>query len=100
MHTHKTPSKNEPAPTPQAAQHDKSIKSFVQYPSTKTGDTHTRIGLEIPRSRIRRTVEELIVAGKLHSKVSAMARPTQSQADLAHIPAYLPCLSQMVCANY
>ena len=30
----------------------------------KTGDIHERIGLEIPRSRIRRGIDQLVKAGK------------------------------------
>ena len=36
-----------------------------RYPDTKMGDIHQRIGLEIPRSRVRRTVEQLVREGKL-----------------------------------
>ena len=44
------------------------LEAVSRYPSAKMGDIHKRIGLEIPRSRIRRTVEELVAAGKLHSE--------------------------------
>lgn len=44
------------------------LEDVSRYPSAKMGDIHKRIGLEIPRSRIRRTVEELVAAGKLHSE--------------------------------
>lgn len=44
------------------------LEDVARYPKTKMGDIHKRVGLEIPRSRIRRTVEELVTTGKLHSE--------------------------------
>jgi len=44
------------------------LEDVARYPKTKMGDIHKRIGLEIPRSRIRRTVEELVTTGKLLSE--------------------------------
>ena len=44
------------------------LEDIFRYPNTKMGDIHKRIGLEIPRSRIRRTVEVLVATGKLHSE--------------------------------
>jgi ATP-dependent DNA helicase RecG len=41
------------------------LEDVGRYPDTKMGDIHQRIGLEIPRSRVRRTVEQLVKDGKL-----------------------------------
>lgn len=41
------------------------LEDVGRYPDTKMGDIHQRIGLEIPRSRVRRTVERLVSEGKL-----------------------------------
>lgn len=41
------------------------LEDVGRYPKTRIGDIHTRIGLEIPRSRVRRTVEQLVKDGKL-----------------------------------
>ena len=44
------------------------LEDIGRYPKTKMGDIHKRVGLEIPRSRIRRTVEDLVKVGKLCSE--------------------------------
>ncbi len=44
------------------------LEDVGRYPDTKMGDIHQRIGLEIPRSRVRRTVEQLVREGKLHQQ--------------------------------
>jgi ATP-dependent DNA helicase RecG len=44
------------------------VEDVGRYPQSKIGDIHQRIGLEIPRSRIRRGVEQLLKDGKLHSE--------------------------------
>lgn len=44
------------------------LEDVGRYPNTKIGDIHQRIGLEIPRSRLRRTVEQLVREGKLHQE--------------------------------
>ena len=41
------------------------VEDVGRYPTSKIGDIHERIGLEIPRSRIRRGIEQLVKAGKL-----------------------------------
>jgi ATP-dependent DNA helicase RecG len=41
------------------------VEDVGRYPRSKIGDIHARIGLEIPRSRIRRGIEQLVKAGKL-----------------------------------
>lgn len=41
------------------------VEDVGRYPNSKIGDIHERIGLEIPRSRIRRGIEQLVKAGKL-----------------------------------
>lgn len=41
------------------------IEDVRRYPQSKIGDIHQRIGPEIPRSRIRRSVEQLVKNGKL-----------------------------------
>lgn len=41
------------------------VEDVGRYPGTRIGDIHKRIGLEIPRSRIRRAVEHLVKDGKL-----------------------------------
>jgi ATP-dependent DNA helicase RecG len=41
------------------------VEDVGRYPKSKIGDIHERIGLEIPRSRIRRGIEQLVKAGKL-----------------------------------
>lgn len=44
------------------------LEDVGRYPDTKMGDIHQRIGLEIPRSRVRRTVEQLVREGKLRQQ--------------------------------
>jgi ATP-dependent DNA helicase RecG len=41
------------------------VEDVGRYPAAKIGDVHQRIGLEIPRSRLRRAVEQLVKDGKL-----------------------------------
>ncbi|MDX0116584.1 ATP-dependent DNA helicase [Sinorhizobium meliloti] len=41
------------------------IEDVGRYPESKIGDIHKRVGLEIPRSRIRRSVEQLVRDGRL-----------------------------------
>ncbi len=41
------------------------VEDVGRYPKSKIGDIHERIGMEIPRSRIRRGIEQLVKAGKL-----------------------------------
>lgn len=43
------------------------LEDVSRYPQAKMGDIHSRIGLEIPRSRIRRAVDRLVEEGKLIS---------------------------------
>jgi ATP-dependent DNA helicase RecG len=44
------------------------VEDVGRYPQSKIGEIHQRIGLEIPRSRIRRGIEQLLKDGKLHSE--------------------------------
>lgn len=44
------------------------VEDVGRYPRLKIGDIHQRIGLEIPRSRIRRGIEQLVKDGKLQSE--------------------------------
>jgi len=44
------------------------VEDVKRYPLSKIGDIHKRIGLEIPRSRIRRGIEHLLIEGKLHQE--------------------------------
>lgn len=41
------------------------VEDVGRYPNTKIGNIHRRVGLEIPRSRVRRAVEQLVREGKL-----------------------------------
>jgi ATP-dependent DNA helicase RecG len=41
------------------------VEDVRHYPLSKISDIHQRIGLEIPRSRIRRSIEQLVNDGKL-----------------------------------
>ena len=41
------------------------VEDVGRYPRSKIGDIHERIGLEIPRSRIRRGLEQLVKDSKL-----------------------------------
>ena len=41
------------------------VEDVGRYPGTKMGDIHQRVGFEIPRSRVRRAVEQLVQDGKL-----------------------------------
>lgn len=43
------------------------VEDIGRYPKSKIGELHQRIGAEIPRSRIRRIVEQLVKAEKLIS---------------------------------
>lgn len=40
----------------------------VRYPRAKISEIHERIGAEIPRSRIRRSLEQLVRDGMLHQE--------------------------------
>lgn len=40
------------------------VEDVGTYPGTKMGDIHQRVGVEIPRSRVRRAVEQLVKEGK------------------------------------
>lgn len=44
------------------------VEDVGRYPQSKIGDIHQRIGLEIPRSRIRRSIEQLVKDDKIHSE--------------------------------
>jgi len=44
------------------------VEDVGRYPQSKIGEIHQRIGLEIPRSRIRRGIEQLLKDDKLHSE--------------------------------
>lgn len=44
------------------------VEDVGRYPQSKIGDIHQRIGLEIPRSRIRRGIEQLVKDDKLRSE--------------------------------
>lgn len=44
------------------------VEDVDHYPESKIGEIHQRIGLEIPRSRVRRAVEQLVKEGKLHQE--------------------------------
>jgi ATP-dependent DNA helicase RecG len=41
------------------------LEDVGRYPGTQIGDIHGRIGLEIPRARVRRAVELLVKEGRL-----------------------------------
>ena len=41
------------------------VEDVGRYPGTRIGDIHRRVGLEIPRSRVRRAVEQLVKDGRL-----------------------------------
>lgn len=41
------------------------VEDVGRYPQSRIGDVHQRIGLEIPRSRVRRAVEQLVKDGRL-----------------------------------
>jgi len=41
------------------------VEDVGRYPRTRIGDIHRRVGLEIPRSRVRRAVEQLVKDGRL-----------------------------------
>jgi ATP-dependent DNA helicase RecG len=42
------------------------VEDVGRYPRSKISDIHQRIGLEIPRSRIRRGIEQLVKEGRLY----------------------------------
>jgi ATP-dependent DNA helicase RecG len=44
------------------------VEDVGRYAESKIGDIHQRIGLEIPRSRVRRALEQLVKEGKLHQQ--------------------------------
>lgn len=44
------------------------VEDVGRYPDTKMGDIHQRVGLEIPRSRVRRAVEQLVKQGQLRQE--------------------------------
>ncbi len=41
------------------------VEDVGRYPGTKMGEIHQRVGIEIPRSRVRRAVGQLVKEGKL-----------------------------------
>ncbi len=41
------------------------VQDVGRYPNTKISDTHQRVELEIPRSRVRRAIEQLVTVRKL-----------------------------------
>lgn len=41
------------------------VEDVGRYPQSRIGEVHQRIGLEIPRSRVRRAVEQLVKDGRL-----------------------------------
>lgn len=41
------------------------VEDIGRYPKSKIGDIHQRIGIEIPRSRIKRSIEQLLEENKL-----------------------------------
>lgn len=41
------------------------VEDVARYPASRIGDIHRRIGLEIPRSRVRRALEQLVKDGLL-----------------------------------
>jgi ATP-dependent DNA helicase RecG len=41
------------------------VEDVARYPNTKIGDIHQRIGAEIPRSRVRRALDQLVENGNL-----------------------------------
>lgn len=41
------------------------VEDVSRYPGAKIGDIHQRVGLEIPRTRMRRAMEQLVKEGKL-----------------------------------
>jgi ATP-dependent DNA helicase RecG len=44
------------------------VEDVGRYPKSKIGEIHQRIGLEIPRSRIKRGIEHLVNEGKLQAE--------------------------------
>ena len=42
------------------------VEDVGRYPECKIGNIHQRIGLEIPRARVRRAVEQMVKEKKLH----------------------------------
>jgi len=44
------------------------VEDVGRYPRTRIGEIHQRIGAEVPRSRIRRSLEQLVREGKLHQE--------------------------------
>ncbi|WP_334169781.1 ATP-binding protein [Zoogloea sp.] len=44
------------------------VEDVSRYPGSKMGDIHQRVGAEIPRSRVRRAVEQLVKEGRLRQE--------------------------------
>lgn len=44
------------------------VEDVGRYPFAKISEIHQRIGVEIPRSRIRRSLEQLVREGTLHQE--------------------------------
>jgi len=44
------------------------VEDVGRYPRTKISEIHQRIGAEIPRSRIRRSLEQLVREGRLNQE--------------------------------
>jgi len=70
------------------------VEDVGRYPDTKIGDTHQRVGLEIPRSRVRRAVEQLVNDGKLAQERGCEVAHAIDFPDLAQNHPYLPSVSQ------
>jgi len=41
------------------------VEDVGRYPATRIGEIHQRVGLEIPRSRVRRAIDQLVKEGRL-----------------------------------
>ena len=41
------------------------MEDIKRYPASAIGDIHERVGLEIPRSRIRRSMQQLVQEGRI-----------------------------------
>lgn len=44
------------------------VEDVGRYPRTRIGEIHQRIGAEVPRSRIRRSLEQLVREGRLYQE--------------------------------
>lgn len=76
------------------------IEDISRYPNTKIGEIHERVGKEIPRSRLRRALEQLVKEHKIKHKKVFVMEPAIAYSNLVQNSTYLPILLQKHVLNH